>query len=141
VPVRYVICQIISPCVPLSVGRRTIMASGRNRVTNMDRGTSLPTKISGRQQPETVPGKPLLNTDRTKGACCHTCPQNLRIAHLLVCDRWSTKWSWRAAVRWRKRAEYLSAFGSESAVSTSLENVTGQKPTNDCNGVCYRQKQ
>ena len=34
------------------------MASGRNRAINMDIGTSVPTNISGQQQPETVPGKP-----------------------------------------------------------------------------------
>ena len=43
-------------------------------------------------------------------------------------------------MKWREQAEYLSAFGGESAVSLSLENVTCQKPTNDCSGVCYRDR-
>jgi len=34
------------------------MASGRNRATNMDRGTSVPTNISDPQRPETVASKP-----------------------------------------------------------------------------------
>jgi hypothetical protein len=44
-------------------------------------------------------------------------------------------------VRKREQAEYLSAFGGESGVSRSLENVTGRTPTNDCSGVYYKQKQ
>jgi hypothetical protein len=125
------------------MGRRIIIwrVEGTEQYTWREPGLCPPTSCRTDESRSTHDVSTLLNINRIKGACCHTCSQNVRIPHLLDCDRWSTKRRWRAVLRWREQAEYLSAFGGEPAVSPSLENVTRQKPANDCSGVCHTQKQ